>query len=154
MGLTTRIVEIVGTVFFLGRLPIAPGTWGSAGALIGWYFLLPYIDNSLFLLINLGLFFVGVVSANILIEVWDEEDPSAFVLDEWVGQWIALWLLPHSFVWGLVAFFWFRVFDIFKPGPVQLMDNMKTGAGVMLDDIVAGILALFITQSLYIFWIR
>ena len=154
MGLTTRIVEIVGTVFFLGRLPIAPGTWGSAGALIGWYFLLPYIDNSLFLLINLGLFFIGVVSANILIEVWDEEDPSAFVLDEWVGQWIALWLLPHSFVWGLVAFFWFRVFDIFKPGPVQLMDNMKTGAGVMLDDIVAGILALFITQSLYIFWIR
>tara|TARA_B100001250_G_scaffold406610_2_gene425969 strand:- start:1098 stop:1562 length:465 start_codon:yes stop_codon:yes gene_type:complete len=154
MGLTTKIVEIVGTVFFLGRLPIAPGTWGSAGALIGWYFLFPYIDNSLFLLINLGLFFVGVVTANILIEVWDEEDPSAFVLDEWVGQWIALWLLPHSFIWGLVAFFWFRIFDIFKPGPVQLMDNMKTGAGVMLDDIVAGILALFVTQSLYIFWIR
>ena len=49
---------------------------------------------------------------------------------------------------------WFRVFDIFKPGPVQIMDNMKTGAGVMLDDIVAGILALFITQSLYIFWIK
>ena len=63
-------------------------------------------------------------------------------------------MLPHSFIWGLVAFFWFRVFDIFKPGPVQIMDNMKTGAGVMLDDIVAGILALFITQSLYIFWIK
>tara|TARA_B000000532_G_C18748900_1_gene354514 strand:- start:107 stop:571 length:465 start_codon:yes stop_codon:yes gene_type:complete len=154
MALGTKIVELVGTVFFIGRLPIAPGTWGSAGALIGWYFLLPYIDNSLFLLINLGLFFVGVVCANILIEIWDDKDPSAFVLDEWVGQWIALWLLPHSFIWGLVAFFWFRVFDIFKPGPVQLMDNMKNGAGVMLDDIVAGILALFITQSLYIFAIR
>ena len=47
------------------------------------------------------------------IEIWDDKDPSAFVLDEWVGQWIALWLLPHSFIWGLVAFFWFRVFDIF-----------------------------------------
>ena len=122
--------------------------------MICWYFLFPYIDNSLFLLINLGLFFVGVASANILIEAWDEQDPSAFVLDEGVGQWIALGLLPHSFIWGLVAFFWFRVFDIFKPGPVQIMDNMKTGAGVMLDDIVAGILALFITQSLYIFWIK
>tara|TARA_Y100001970_G_scaffold138667_1_gene170600 strand:- start:824 stop:1192 length:369 start_codon:yes stop_codon:yes gene_type:complete len=122
--------------------------------LIGWYLLFPYIDNSLFLLINLGLFFVGVVTSNILIEEWDEEDPSAFVLDEWVGQWIALWLLPHSFVWGVVAFFWFRVFDIFKPGPVQLMDNMESGVGVMLDDVIAGILALFITQSLYFFWIR
>ena len=122
--------------------------------MIGWYLLFPYIDNSLFLLINLGLFFVGVASANILIEAWNEQDPSAFVLDEWVGQWIALWLLPHSFIWGLIAFFWFRIFDIFKPGPVQIMDNMKTGAGVMLDDIVAGILALFITQSLYIFWIK
>ena len=47
MGLTTRLVELVGTVFFLGRLPIAPGTWGSAGALICWYFLFPYIDNFL-----------------------------------------------------------------------------------------------------------
>ncbi len=122
--------------------------------MIGWYLLFPYIDNSLFLLINLGLFFVGVVTSNILIEEWDEEDPSAFVLDEWVGQWIALWLLPHSFVWGVVAFFWFRVFDIFKPGPVQLMDNMESGVGVMLDDVIAGILALFITQSLYFFWIR
>ena len=45
MALGTKIVELVGTVFFLGRLPIAPGTWGSAGALIGWDFLLPYIDN-------------------------------------------------------------------------------------------------------------
>ena len=96
-------------------MPIAPGTWGSAGALIGWYLLFPYLDNSLFLLINLGLFFVGVVTSNILIEEWDEEDPSAFVLDEWVGQWIALWLLPHSFVWGLVAFFLFYYnFQTFK----------------------------------------
>jgi Phosphatidylglycerophosphatase A and related proteins len=81
-----------------------------------------------------------------------EDDPSIIVIDEWVGQWIGLWLVPHDIIWGLVSFFWFRVFDIFKPGPVQKMDDIKSGIGVMMDDAVAGILALFMTQSLYYFW--
>ena len=133
-------------------MPYAPGTWGSAAALLVWYFIAPFIESPLFLLITLALFFVGVAVSDILIEAWDDDDPSAIVIDEWVGQWIALWLAPHSIIWGLMAFFCFRLFDILKPGPVQLMDDMKSGVGVMLDDVVAGIFALFITQSIHYFW--
>ena len=80
-----------------------------------------------------------------------EEDPSEIVIDEWVGQWIALWLIPHSFIWGFTSFVFFRIFDILKPGPVELMDEIKSGTGIMMDDVVAGILALLVTQSLVYF---
>ena len=63
-------------------------------------------------------------------------------------MWIALYLVPHSLFWGLVSFFLFRFFDIFKPGPVQIMDDIHSPIGLMLDDVVAGILALLVTQSL------
>lgn len=153
MNIQIKIAEIIGTVIFIGRLPLAPGTWGSAAALVAWYFIAPLIESPLFLLITLALFFVGVAVSDILIDAWNEDDPSSIVIDEWVGQWIALWLAPHSIFWGLMAFIWFRVFDILKPGPVKLMDNMKSGVGVMMDDVVAGILALFMTQSIKYFWI-
>ena len=100
---------------------------------------------------SLVLFFIGVSVTTIYCESLDQEDPPEIVIDEWVGQWIALWLIPHSFVWGLVSFFFFRVFDIFKPGPIQLMDDIKSGTGIMMDDVIAGILALLVTQSLFYF---
>ena len=84
-------------------------------------------------------------------EVIKKEDPSEIVIDEWVGQWIALWLIPHSFYWGFASFILFRFFDISKLGPVQGMDDIKSGTGIMMDDVVAGILALLVTQSLYYF---
>ncbi|HJM33543.1 MAG: phosphatidylglycerophosphatase A [Candidatus Marinimicrobia bacterium] len=152
MNFQIKIAEIIGTAAFIGRLPLAPGTWGSAAALLVWYFIAPCIESPLFLLITLALFFIGVVVSDILIEAWNEDDPSAIVIDEWVGQWIALWLVPHSIAWGLMAFLWFRLFDILKPGPVQLMEDMKSGVGVMMDDVVAGILALFMTMSIHYFW--
>ncbi|MBH10324.1 MAG: phosphatidylglycerophosphatase A [Candidatus Marinimicrobia bacterium] len=152
MNIHIRIAEIIGTTFYIGRLPFAPGTWGSGVAYLTWYFIVPYIDSPLFLLITLALFFLGVAVSDILIEEWGDEDPSVIVIDEWVGQWIALWLLPQSIIWGFISFLWFRIFDIFKPGPVQIMDDVKSGVGVMMDDVVAGILALFMTQSIYYFW--
>ena len=152
MNVKVKISELIGTVFFIGKLPLAPGTWGSAFALLIWYLISPSIESPLFLLITLVLFFIGVAVSQVLIDDWKEDDPSVIIIDEWVGQWIGLWLVPHDIVWGLVSFFWFRVFDILKPGPVQKMDDIKSGIGVMMDDAVAGILALFMTPSLYYFW--
>ena len=60
-------------------------------------------------------------------------------------------MVPHSFIWGFVSFSFFRIFDIFKPGPIQLMDDIKSGTGIMMDDVIAGILALLVTQSLFYF---
>ena len=146
-----KIAEIISTVFYIGRLPIAPGTWCSFIAFLAWYLLRTYIQAEFILYASLVLFFIGVAATTIYSESIGQEDPPEIVIDEWVGQWIALWLIPHSFIWGFVSFLFFRVFDILKPGPVQLMDDIKSGTGIMMDDIIAGILALLVTQSLVYF---
>ena len=146
-----KVSEIISTVFYIGRLPFAPGTWCSFTAFLAWFFLRSYIEGVFILYASLVLFFVGVAVSTIHAESLNEEDPSEIVIDEWVGQWIALWMIPHSFIWGFVSFSFFRIFDIFKPGPVQLMDDIKSGTGIMMDDVVAGILALLVTQSLFYF---
>ena len=147
-----RISEIIGTVFYVGRFPFAPGTMGSLVALLVWYLLKPSIIDPLFLLITGGVFFIGIAVSTVLIDAWNEKDPKEIVIDEWVGMWISLYLVPHTILWGLVAFFFFRVFDILKPGPVQVMDDMDDAIGVMMDDVVAGILACLVTQSLLYFY--
>ena len=146
-----KLSEIIGTVFYAGRSPFAPGTMGSLVALLAWFILKPLIIDPLFLLITGGLFFIGIVVSTILIEAWNEKDPKEIVIDEWVGMWISLYLVPHTILWGFVAFFFFRLFDILKPGPVQMMDDMDDSIGVMMDDVVAGILACLVTQSLLYF---
>ena len=146
-----RIAEITSTVFYIGRLPLAPGTWCSFIAFLSWYYLRFYIEGVFILYASLILFFVGVAVSTIHSEVIKKDDPSEIVIDEWVGQWIALWLIPHSFYWGFASFVLFRFFDISKLGPVQGMDDIKSGTGIMMDDVVAGILALLVTQSLYYF---
>jgi phosphatidylglycerophosphatase A len=68
-------------------------------------------------------------------------------------MWIALYLVPHDLMWGAVAFLFFRLFDILKPGPIQIMDDLHSAIGVMMDDVVAGILALLVTQSLLYYFV-
>ena len=148
MNIKYRFSEIIGTMFYIGKMPLAPGTWGSLVALLLWYLIKPKIIDPLFLLITGGLFFIGIAVSEIITRELDNHDPKEIVIDEWVGMWIALYLVPHSIFWGLVSFFLFRFFDIFKPGPVQIMDDIHSPIGVMLDDVVAGILALLVTQSL------
>jgi phosphatidylglycerophosphatase A len=148
MNLKYKLAELIGTVVYVGRMPIVPGTWGSLVALLVWYIVKPAISAPLFLLITGGIFFVGIATAEILIKAWDDTDPKAIVIDEWVGMWIALYLVPHDIKWGLIAFLFFRLFDILKPGPIQLMDDMHDAIGVMMDDVAAGILACLVTQSL------
>ena len=146
-----KVSEIISTVFYIGRLPFAPGTWCSFIAFISWFYLRFYIEGVFILYASLILFFIGVAVSTIHSEVIKKDDPSEIVIDEWVGQWIALWLIPHSFYWGFASFVLFRFFDISKLGPVQGMDDIKSGTGIMMDDVVAGILALLVTQSLYYF---
>ncbi len=152
MTFKEKVAECFGTVVYVGQLPSAPGTWGSLVALLAWYILIPHMSTAMFLLINLGLFFIGIIVSDILIEAWGEDDPSAIVIDEWVGQWLALYIIPHHLGWGFVTFFIFRIFDIFKPGPVKIMDDFKSGIGVMMDDVIAGILALLVTNSIIIYF--
>ena len=146
-----KVAEIISTVFYVGRIPLAPGTICSFLAFLSWYYLRFYIEGVFILYGSLILFFIGVAVSTIYAESIKKEDPPEVVIDEWVGQWIALWLIPHSFAWGFLSFTIFRIFDILKLGPVKGMDDIKSGTGIMMDDVVAGIFALLITQSLVYF---
>ena len=146
-----KVAEIISTVFYVGRIPLAPGTICSFLAFLSWYYLRFYIEGVFILYGSLILFFIGVAVSTIYSESIKKEDPTEVVIDEWVGQWIALWLIPHSFIWGFLSFTIFRIFDILKLGPVKGMDDIKSGTGIMMDDVVAGIFALLITQSLVYF---
>jgi phosphatidylglycerophosphatase A len=131
-----------------GLSPIAPGTMGSAAALIPWLGLreLPW---PLCLVVIASAFALGVWASDIVIERLRIEDPGVIVWDEFVGQWIALlplfWIArdrPHEWYWIVAAFVLFRIFDIWKPWPVSWADRrVKGGFGVMLDDVIAGIYA-------------
>jgi len=75
------------------------------------------------------------------------KDPSSIVWDEFVGMWIALFMLPTGWYWLIAAFVLFRIFDIWKPWPIGWLDiNLKGGAGIMLDDVAAGLISLGIIQ--------
>ena len=146
-NLKYKFSEIICTVLYIGKSPIAPGTFGSLAALMCWFVIKPAMSDPLFLLITGGLFFLGIACSEIIVRADNLKDPQFIVIDEWVGMWIGLYLVEHDFYWGLAAFFCFRIFDIFKPGPIGEMDKMEGGIGVMMDDVVAGIITCLLMQS-------
>ena len=78
-------------------------------------------------------------------------DPSRIVIDEWVGQWIALFFVPKSIYFGLVSFVLFRIFDIWKPLYIKQMEKYSEGYGIMMDDVGAGAVALLFTHIILLF---
>ena len=110
--------EWIGTVFYLGKLPLAPGTWTSLVATITWYFIFKDLNIYILPTVTSLLFILGVVSSNKIIRYRKEHDPSVIVIDEWVGQWLAFTMLPVTFQTGLIGFIAFRFFDILNPGTV------------------------------------
>ena len=129
--------RFVATFFYLGKLPIAPGSFGSLGALVLWL-LLP-INCLVHCVVILIFFILGVYSSKIVAVELDDHDPPEVVIDEAVGMGISLFMLPHSMELYLIAFFIFRFMDIFKPSFIYHIQNLPGGWGIMLDDVLAGI---------------
>tara|TARA_B100000809_G_C15063764_1_gene503411 strand:+ start:130 stop:585 length:456 start_codon:yes stop_codon:yes gene_type:complete len=129
------------SVFGIGFIPIASGTFGSlAGLLIG--YILYLINFNLFFIIIPLLFIFGVIASNTYQKQTGEKDSSVIVIDEVVGQLIAMIFVVDNLTLVLCSFIIFRIFDIFKPWPASYADKkMDGGLGVMLDDVFAGIYA-------------
>ncbi|MDP4267908.1 MAG: phosphatidylglycerophosphatase A [Bacteroidota bacterium] len=139
--------KLIATFLGLGFSPIAPGTIGSIGGLLFWYiFQLYCILPNITLLIFIIVFFVsGVYSSFKLEAIWGK-DPSKIVVDEVVGMWISLFMLPFKWEIAIGAFILFRFFDIAKPLLIRKMENFKGGWGVMMDDVLAGLYSNLILQ--------
>lgn len=133
--------------FGSGFSPRAPGTVGTAAALLPWLGLrtlpLPYYALAIAL-----AFAIGVWASAWVVRRSGVQDPQVVVWDEFVGVWIALLAAPAGWSWMLAGFALFRLFDIWKPLPVSWADEkIHGGFGVMLDDVIAGIYALLVMQA-------
>ena len=145
--LRVKLSEWLATCFKIGHLPIAPGTWGSLVAIIGWWLWLQYLDPLVFIVLIITIFIIGVFATNIIIDHTGEKDPSRVVIDEVAGQWLGLLMLPDSVLYISGSFILFRFLDILKPWPIRQLEQFPKGWGIMLDDMLAGLLTLGLIQG-------
>ena len=134
--------------FGSGFAPFAPGTVGSAVALLPWLWLRT-LPLPMYVAIVVLAFALGVWASAWVVRRSGVQDPQLVVWDEFVGLWITLIAAPAGWRWMLVGFALFRLFDIWKPWPVRTLDaRVKGGLGVMLDDVAAGVYGLICMQAL------
>ena len=159
------------TTFGVGYLPLAPGTWGSMVG-VGIYLLFGWLENVVSLIFGAGgwtqaqiaawvhafnlilfLFFclLGVWAAGRSTEMFGNTDPSQAVVDEVIGQLIVFLFIPFDSHWFYVlsGFLLFRLFDIWKPYPIDSLQNLPAGIGVCADDILAGVYGGTILALIY-----
>lgn len=141
-----RLYIFLATGAYVGYLPKAPGTWGSLLGVLVWWASRPLPPEAYWSIVG-GLSVAGVISAGAVEKIVDRGDPGLVVIDEVVGQLIALAYAPLHPGAAVAGFVLFRVFDILKPFPVGWVDqHIHGGVGIMLDDIVAGCYAFVILQ--------
>jgi phosphatidylglycerophosphatase A len=139
---------LIATGFYSGYLPKAPGTWGSLVGLFV-FFLLQGLSVPVYLGVVGGIFLIGTFAAGEAEKILDNRDPGIVVIDEIVGMLITMIAVPATPLGMIIGFILFRIFDIFKPFPVNFFDQrFHGGLGIMLDDVIAGIYSLVILQLL------
>jgi phosphatidylglycerophosphatase A len=144
---STRLADLLSTWFGCGHSPVAPGTAGSAAALLIALALHEYAGFAPwhFALFGAVAFAPAVWSANVTARARKLKDPGIVVIDEVVGQWISL-AGATTLNWKswLGAFLLFRAFDIWKPPPVRQLEALPGGLGITADDAMAGVYAALV----------
>jgi phosphatidylglycerophosphatase A len=147
----TTAAALVATALGAGYSPVAPGT---AGSLVGLALFWPL--HALGLPVQLAavalLFFLGVKCSTVLAASLGRKDPGMVVVDEVVGMWTTLLLLPFTPVVAALAFVAFRVMDVFKPYPARQLEALPAGWGIMSDDLMAGVYANLLLRVLLRVW--
>jgi len=145
-----RAALVLSSWFFVGLFPIASGTFGTLAAtplIFVPIFFGPYLGG-LFLLIFVALaFWASDLSQRFL----GKRDPSEIVIDEVAGFLVTMFLMPLSWLSLLLGFILFRIFDIAKPFPIRRLEKIEGGAGIVLDDLLAGIYAHVVLRILLVF---
>ncbi|MCP8686112.1 phosphatidylglycerophosphatase A family protein [Marinobacterium sedimentorum] len=138
--------------FGSGLAPKAPGTFGTLAA-IPPYLLMTLLPVSGYLLVVVVAAVLGIYLCGRTARDMGVHDHPGIVWDEFVGFWITMLFVPVQWYWILAGFALFRLFDIWKPWPIRVVDQkVEGGFGIMLDDVLAGIYALLVLQLLlYVF---
>jgi phosphatidylglycerophosphatase A len=127
------------SVFGLGHLPYAPGTWGTLGGFLFWQFYLKNVSGPEYLLILVLLTIFGTYLSGLAEGIYKCKDSQHIVIDEFCGYLLSMILVPTGLIWGIAGFILFRLFDIFKPSPIRQLEKLPLGLGVMADDLMAGV---------------
>ena len=131
----------IATLFGVGRAPYAPGTVASFISLPLAAIIHFYAGSFALMLAAVLASAIGAWACDLYMKRVGKDDPSECVIDELAGQFLACAFAPFSLVGYALAFALFRLFDITKLWPVSLAERVPGGTGVMLDDIVAGLMA-------------
>ena len=145
-------IHFIATLGGIGKIPIAPGTWGSIFAFFVFIYISHYVDMLIVVILSIpfSIWICEKASVNLI-----EKDHKSIVIDELVGIWIAL--VPALYLstqtsrtsYAVLVLIFFRLFDILKPFPVSYFDkNFKNGLGIVLYDLIAGIMAIFPAMAL------
>lgn len=144
--------KIISTFFGLGYLPLAPGTWGTLGAFFLWFLFLRHMGLVSYIAFVVILCAIGIYVSDIAEKhVFKEQDSPHIVVDEAAGFFISMIGVNTGLYWGLIGFVLFRLFDIWKPYPINKTQDLPGGYGIMVDDIVAGIYVAIILNAVGFF---
>jgi phosphatidylglycerophosphatase A len=142
----TRVALVIATAFGAGYSPIAPGTAGSAVALVILW-LVPFSPIGL-IVFFLAVTFFGTWAAQVVEAAVGDKDPGVIVVDEVAGMTLSVLVLPLTVPVLLAGFVLFRIFDVVKPFPANRLQALHGGVGVMIDDLIAGLYALVVLIAL------
>ena len=143
----SHLYRLIASVFYIGYIPVAPGSMGSLAALFLYYFLKG--DSIVLGIAIIACFLLGLLSAGKSEKLFDKKDSGKIIIDEFTGMLVSLYLLPATMGYIVGAFLLFRFFDIMKPRPVGDLEKLGGSLGVMADDLMAGLYANLILQLIH-----
>jgi phosphatidylglycerophosphatase A len=143
---TPAWATLIATFFGIGGMRPGPGTWASTVTVLLWaalaYAVAPSLRTPLAIALALVVTLIGIPAATRVARGTGIKDPQFVVIDEVAGQLVALIAVPLAWKSFLAGFILFRAFDIVKPPPVRQLEALPEGAGIVLDDVAAGLYAL------------
>jgi len=134
-----RIERALASFFYVGFVPIVPGTFGSMAGITLYCLLNATVSWEIYLAVFAVVTIIGIWAAGKAEHNSGIVDPSFVVIDEVAGQLATLFLIPFSWVFVVAGFLLFRFLDIVKPFPARQAERLPGGWGIMLDDVIVGV---------------
>jgi len=148
----TNPVHLLAFGFGSGLMPKAPGTAGTVAAILPWLWLSQQSLTTYLIVLSVAII-IGIYLCDKTSRDLGVHDHSGIVWDEFCGLWLTMIAVPATWQWLLLGFMLFRFFDIIKPWPINWLDKkIPGGLGIMVDDLLAGLFAWLILQSLLYFF--
>ncbi len=146
-----KLIEIISSWFYTGYSPVAPGTCGTAGAVVFYLVFLRELDGITYSLTGVIFIIFAIYVSSYISEVRGDKDPPDIVVDEVAGYIVTMSFVPFELRYVITGFVLFRIFDVVKPFPVRKLEGLSGGYGIVLDDVAAGVWSNMILHIIYLY---